>query len=170
MSKLLEIKLYGNEILKKIAEPVNELTPEIKELIENMIHTMYLTEGIGLAAPQVGVSLRIVVIDYQYSKSGEKNPLVLVNPEFIEFSGETVSEEGCLSLPNVFADVTRFECVKLKYYDINMEERLITAEDVFSIVLQHEIDHLNGVLFVDKLSSIKRMSLAFKLNRIKNIS
>ena len=166
MSKVLEVKIYGDEILKQIASPISEITNEISELISDMIETMYHKDGIGIAAPQVGVSVRIIVCDYEYSKTGEKKPIVYINPEIIEFDGDITSEEGCLSVPNVFADVTRFSAIKIKYLDINMKEQIVVAEDTQAVVLQHEIDHLNGILFVDKVSKLKRMALSFKLNKL----
>ena len=166
MAKLLEIKLYGCDILKEIAEPVKEMTSELQSFIEDMIFTMYYSEGIGLAAPQVGLKKRIIVCDCEYSKTGQKNPLIIINPEFTEYSGEFLAEEGCLSIPNIFADVVRFKYITLKYFDQELKEQIISAEDVFATVIQHEYDHLNGVLFIDKVNSLKKMSFGFKLNRI----
>ena len=162
----LYVRVYGDEILKQKSENVIEMTTEFKDFINELISIMYEKDGIGIAAPQVGVLKRVVIVDCEHSKTGNKNPIVLINPEFLEYSGDQVSEEGCLSVPGVYANVNRFNDIKLKYLDIDMKEHILTANDTFSIVLQHEIDHLDGILFVDKLNPIKRMALSFKLNRI----
>ena len=169
MTKLLEVKLHGCETLKNIAEPVSEVTPDLKSFISDMIFTMYENDGVGIAAPQVGLSKRIFICDYDYSKSKKKNPQVIINPEFIEFSGEQTSEEGCLSFPNIFVEVVRFKNVKMKYFDIDMKEKVIEADDVYATILQHELDHLNGVVLVNKMSPIKKMATSFKLNRLNDI-
>ncbi|MCL2064318.1 MAG: peptide deformylase [Candidatus Cloacimonetes bacterium] len=166
MSNKLEIKLYGCEVLRKKSEPVDEITPELKQFIDDLIYTMYENDGIGIAAPQVGVSKRIFVCDKDYSTTDVKNPVVLINPEFISYQDDQISEEGCLSFPNVFAEVVRFKKVKIQYFDLEMKEQFIETEGVYATVLQHEFDHLNGVHFIDKLSPIKKMTLGFKLNRI----
>jgi peptide deformylase len=166
MPNLLEIKLLGCNVLKKIAEPVESLTDELKSLIEDLIHTMYETDGVGIAAPQVGVSKRIFICDPEYHKTEIKKPIVLINPEFVEYEGEYSAEEGCLSVPNVFEKIKRFEKVTIKFTDPDWKEQTITAENTFAVILQHEYDHLNGIMFVDKLSPIRKMALGFKLNRI----
>jgi peptide deformylase len=162
----MRVKTYGCEVLRKIAEPVSEMTPEIESFIEDLVHTMYETEGVGIAAPQVGLSKRIFACDPQYSETGVKKPIVCINPEFIKYDGERVSEEGCLSIPDVFEKVKRFEKVEMQYRDLKWNLISIEAEDVFATILQHELDHLNGVSFVDKLTPIRKMALGFKLNRI----
>ena len=166
MPNLLEVKLYGSEVLRRKAEPVTEITESIKNLVSDMLHTMYQTEGVGLAAPQVGVSLRIFVCDPEYSKTEKRNPIVLINPEYMEFGGEYDAEEGCLSVPGIFEDIFRFNRVKIKYKDLEWRDNQIEAEETFSVILQHEYDHLDGKTFVDKLSQIRKMANAFKLNRI----
>jgi len=166
MSNLLQIKLYGCDVLKKIAEPVTELTPELRSIIEVMLDTMYENDGIGIAAPQIGLSKRIIIIDYDFSKTGVKNPTILINPELIGFDGERTSEEGCLSLPNIYAEVVRYKYIKMKYLDIEMNEKTIDVEDIFATILQHEYDHLNGVLFVEKIGALKKMTIGLKLNRL----
>ena len=166
MPQLLEIKLYGSEILKKIADPVTEITQEIKDLIEDMFHTMYHNDGVGLAAPQVGVSKRIIICDPDYTKTANRRPLVLINPEFTKYAGEYEVEEGCLSVPGIFEEVIRFKEVKIKFKDLDWKDQEITAEDTFAVILQHEFDHLEGKTFVDKLCQIRKMANGFKLNRI----
>ena len=166
MPNLMKIKTYGCEVLKKIAEPVSELTPDMVSFIDDLIFTMYQTEGVGIAAPQVGLSKRIFVCDPQYSESGVKQHLVCINPEFIKYEGERISEEGCLSVPEVFEKVKRFNKVEIQFRDMKWNLNTIVAEDIFATILQHELDHLNGVSFVDKITPLRKMALGFKLNRI----
>jgi len=166
MPNLLQVKLYGCDVLKKIAEPVEEMTSELKAFIDDLIFTMYQSDGVGIAAPQVGVSKRIFVCDYQYAKTKTKSPLVCINPELLEFDGEIMSEEGCLSVPNIVEKIRRFDTIKMSYFDMNMKQHIITANDLFATILQHELDHLNGIYLVDRLSQIRRMALGFRLNRI----
>jgi len=168
MPRKLEIKLYGCSVLTEKAKPVEQLNEETQNLIDDMISTLYFTDGVGLAAPQIGISQRIFVCDPEYHKTEEKNALVFINPEFIEYSGEQEYEEGCLSIPNVYEKVIRFEKVKIKYRDRTWTENILEAEDTFAVILQHEFDHLEGKLFVDQLSKIQKMTIAFKLNKIKN--
>ena len=167
--KTLEIKYYGCEVLKQISLPVTDLTPEINIFIEDLINTMYENEGVGIAAPQVGVLKRIFICDFQYSETNIRKPLILINPEILDFKEEQESDEGCLSIPDVFSKVNRFKYIKMKYLDLNMKEQIIEANDINATILQHELDHLNGILFIDKLNSIKKMSVAFKLNKIQLI-
>jgi len=166
MPNLMQIKKFGCEILKKTAEPVEEITPELESFIDDLIHTMYHKEGVGIAAPQVGLSKRIFVCDPQYTENKEKKPLVFINPEFVKYEGEKVSEEGCLSVPDIFEKVKRFDKVEMQYRDLQWNLKSIEAEDVLATILQHELDHLNGISFIDKLAPIRRMALGFKLNRI----
>ena len=165
-TKQLEIKLYGCQILHQKAEPVSQMTPEISALIDNMIYTMYEVRGCGLAAPQVGVPLRIFVCDADYSQEQGRDPMVFVNPEFIEFEGETTYEEGCLSFPDVYEKVKRFKVITLKYRDKNFKEHTLTATETLGIIIQHETDHLNGILLVDKMNPLGKMAQAFKLAKI----
>jgi len=166
MADILEIKYYGCNILTQKTAMVDAVTPEIRQLINNMIATMYDADGVGLAAPQVGVPLSIFVCDPLFAKDGERHPIVFINPLFIEYTGETIFEEGCLSFPNVFEQVKRFEEVKLRYRDIDFVERFYEASGKTAIILQHETDHLNGIILTDKMNPIRKMAHAFKLNRI----
>jgi len=166
MPNVLKIKTYGCEVLKKVAEPVEALTPEIIGFIEDLIYTMYSTEGVGIAAPQVGKSVRIFVCDPYYGENVKRKPIVLINPEYVKYEGEKITEEGCLSIPNVFEKIKRFEKVEVKYKDEKWNSHTLIAEDILATVLQHEIDHLNGILLTDKLNQLRKMALGFKLNRI----
>ncbi len=138
------IREIGDEILTKTAKEVTELTPKITELIDDMFDTMYAANGVGLAAPQVGIRKRIVVID-----CGDQ-PLVLINPEILETSGSQTGNEGCLSVPGKVGIVTRPNYAKVKALDENFEEYIVEGEELLARCLCHEIDHLNGILYVDK--------------------
>ena len=141
---LRNIRILGDEILKKQAKEVTEMTPKIEELIDDMFETMYDANGCGLAAPQVGIRKRIVVID-----CGDQ-PLVLINPEIHETSGEQTGQEGCLSVPGKVGIVTRPNYAKVKALDENMDEIIVEGTELLARCLCHEIDHLNGIMYVDK--------------------
>ena len=133
------IRVLGDEILRKKAKEITEVTPRIQELIDDMFETMYDADGVGLAAPQVGIRKRLVVID-----CGEE-PLVLINPVILETSGEQTGQEGCLSVPNKVGIVTRPNYAKVKAYDENMQEYIIEGTELLARCLCHEIDHLDGL-------------------------
>lgn len=160
---LLPIRLYPDPVLRKVARPVTAADmDEVRALVPSMLATMYKAPGIGLAATQVGNLLRVMVADV--SPEGEHHPLVLINPELISHSTETATQqEGCLSIPDQYADVTRPARVKMRYEDMTGAKQEIEAEGLLSACLQHELDHLNGVLFVDYLSALKRNMLLRKL-------
>ena len=162
---ILNILKYPDPVLKRKAEHVTQITDDVRRLIDDMAETMYAAPGVGLAAPQIGRSVRVIVIDIN-SKEGENRELIpLINPEIIEQSGETVWEEGCLSVPDYTADVRRAERVIVKGLDRNGKEEVIVGEGFLSIVFQHEIDHLNGMLFIDLLGLIKRDLIRRKLRK-----
>ena len=142
---LRKIRVEGDEVLTKVSRPVEKMTPRIHDLIEDMLDTMYDAMGVGLAAPQVGMLKRIVVIDV-----GE-GPIVLINPEIIETSGEQTGEEGCLSVPGKWGIVTRPSYVKVRALNEEMEEFEIEGEGLLARAFCHEIDHLSGHLYVDKV-------------------
>ncbi|HHN64529.1 MAG TPA: peptide deformylase [Nitrospirae bacterium] len=152
---VLEIKRYPDPVLKKKALPVEELNGELQGLIDSMIETMYAAPGIGLAAPQVGESKRLIVVDV--STREEKHPLiVLINPVIVSVEGKIDSEEGCLSVPGYTSTIRRSERVLVKGVDREGRPVEIEATGLLSRVLQHEIDHLDGILFIDRLSPIKK--------------
>ena len=152
---LLEIKTYPARILKQKALPVTGIDDELQVLIDDMIETMYDAPGVGLAAPQVGVSKRLAVIDI--SAKEETVPLlVLINPVILHQEGEIEFEEGCLSIPDYTAKVKRSESLVLKALDRTGREVEIETGGLLSIAIQHELDHLDGILFIDRLSPIKR--------------
>lgn len=161
-AETLPILLVPDPRLRAKAKPVEPGDPRIPALAEKMLATMYKANGLGLAAPQVGELLRLVVLDVRPEDRNE--PMVLVNPEIVAASRETaVREEGCLSLPGQFADVARPRAVKVRWQDLAGARREIEAEGLLGVCLQHEIDHLNGVLFVDHLSALKRHMILRKL-------
>ena len=149
---VLKVRKYGDPLLRRRAAPVREVTPEIRKIVDDMIETMYDEVGIGLAAPQVGISLRLMVV------GDEKTPdaRALVNPVIAEQGGEVTAEEGCLSLPGIFAPVTRAEWVKLEAQDLDGKSVSIRARGLTARVFQHEMDHLDGVLFIDRLDPVTR--------------
>ena len=151
---LLTILEYPDPRLRTRARPVERVTPELRQLAADMLETMYAAPGIGLAATQVDVHVRLLVMDV----SEEKNsPLVLINPEIVWSSEEKrVYDEGCLSIPDYYAEVERPDRVRVKFRDLDGTEREIEADGLLSTCIQHEIDHLNGVLFIDHLSKLKR--------------
>src|SRR3984957_5777135 len=162
-ARLLPIRIVPDPVLRKTARAVTpEDDAELRELIPQMFATMYAAPGIGLAAPQIGVLLRLVVIDIAPEKI--PSPIVLINPEIAAVSEALAArEEGCLSLPEQYAEVTRPAWVKVKYQDEHGAKKEIEGEGLLAACLQHEIDHLNGVLFVDYLSALKRNMLLRKL-------
>ncbi len=140
-----QIRYYGDPLLRKVSREITEIDDRIKTLLEDMLDTMYEEEGVGLAAPQVGVLRRAIVIDI-----GD-GPLKLINPEIIYEEGENIDVEGCLSVPNKAGKVKRPEKVKVKYLDVSGEENIIEGTGLLAKALCHEIDHLEGILFVDKM-------------------
>ena len=140
---LREIRIQGDPVLNKVCRPVETLTPRLQELIDDMLDTMYEAQGVGLAAPQVGVLRRIVVIDV-----GE-GPIVMINPEILETSGEQHGMEGCLSVPGKAAEVTRPNYVKAKALNENMEEFIIEGEELLARAICHELDHLDGHMYTE---------------------
>ena len=139
---LRQIRIMGDEKLEKVCRPVTEMTPRTRELIGDMLDTMYDANGVGLAAPQVGILKRIVVIDV-----GE-GPIVMVNPEILETSGEQTGQEGCLSLPGQAGIVTRPNYVKVKAFDVNMQEYVLEGTELLARAICHECDHLDGIMYV----------------------
>ena len=151
--------------LKRVAKPVETVDDRVRQLMDDMLETMYDAPGIGLAAPQVGVLERVVVVDIGRDE-GESEPLRLANPEVVWRSEETAAyEEGCLSLPEHYAEVLRPAQVKVRYVDYDNEIREIEADGLLATCIQHEIDHLNGVLFVDHISALKRNMILRKLQK-----
>ena len=152
---ILHICTYPEEILRQPAEPVTDIDEEVVRLVDHMAETMYSAPGIGLAATQVGVAKQVLVADTAARKP-ESELIVLINPEIVAAEGEVLFEEGCLSVPDYQAEVKRHERITVRGLNLKGEEVEIEAEGLLAIVLQHEIDHLNGILFIDRLSKLKR--------------
>jgi len=154
---VLEVLQFPDPRLRRRAEPVEKVTDELRQLAADMLETMYDEPGIGLAAPQVGVSLRLAVVDTHWSEEGaERSPLVLVNPEIVEREGRLVWTEGCLSVPDFSAEVERAERVVLRALDLEGRELVEEASGLRAVCFQHELDHLDGVLFIDRIGRLKR--------------
>ena len=164
---ILPILTAPDPRLKLVAKSVAKVDAQVRRLMNDMLDTMYGSIGIGLAAPQVGVTQRIIVLDV--ARDGEKaRPLRIANPEIVWRSAETtVANEGCLSLPEHYADVSRAAAIKLRYLDHENEIRELDAEGLLATCIQHEIDHLDGVLFVDHISALKRGMILRKLTKAK---
>ncbi len=169
VAKVLPIRIYGDPSLRKKCEPVKEIEEKLKNFIANMILTMYEKDGVGLAAPQVGVNLCIFVVDPEWSKTDQKNPRVFINPKFISMDGIDIDEEGCLSLPEISADVKRANKIILEALDLNGKLIRYEAEGFFARALQHEYDHIDGVLFIDRISKLKLLSLKWKLKALEQL-
>lgn len=169
---LLPIYAYGQPVLKKVAEDITPDYPGLQELIENMWKTMYNAEGVGLAAPQIGKSIRLFVVDtVQMMKEGKEDEgikKVFINAHKVEEAGEPWTyEEGCLSIPDIRGDVERPAQLKLRYMDENFEEQEIILNGINARVVQHEYDHIDGILFTELLKPIKKRMIKRKLDSIK---
>ncbi|HYH36793.1 MAG TPA: peptide deformylase [Azospirillum sp.] len=162
---LLPILVAPHPVLKQTAKPVAKVDARIARLMDDMVETMYDAQGIGLAAPQIGVLERVIVVDV-HEKDEPANPIRMANPEIVWASDELVPcEEGCLSVPEHYAEVTRPKAVRVRYLDQQNEIRELEADGMLATCIQHEIDHLNGVLFVDHLSMLKRNMILRKLQK-----
>ncbi len=164
----MEIRIYPDEVLKKQAEKVEEFNEEIRNIVNQMFETMYKRGGLGLAGNQVGILKRIVVIDLDAGKEREgKNQIVLINPEIVTMEGEQLNQEGCLSLPGLYKKVKRAAYVKVKAQNVDGEDFEIEGEDLLARALQHEIDHLNGIVFIDRLSPLQRRLALQRYKKLK---
>lgn len=165
----LTILTYPDPVLSKVAEPVTEFNADLARTVKDMLFTMYHAPGIGLAAPQIGKSLRLFVLDVDYDREevttaeGKEevrltgfNPMVFINPVITGTSGTTTYEEGCLSVPGVYEEVKRHKSIHVKFQDLEGKFHEINADDMLSICIQHENDHLDGVVFIERLSNLKK--------------
>ena len=156
-----------NEILRQVSKPVPSVGNEERKLMDDMLETMYAANGIGLAAIQIGIPKRIIVMDI--SKDGEKNPMYFVNPIIENKDKEkTTYEEGCLSVPDYFAEVDRPKYCEVEYLDYNGKNKILEADGLLATCIQHEMDHLEGILFIDYLSKLKKTMIVKKLSKRKN--
>ena len=162
---VLSIRIYGDPVLRKRAKEITRVDERLRKLASEMLRTLKDAGGIGLAATQVGEELRMFVVDRSQFQL-EDSPLIVINPAIVDSCGEQTEEEGCLSLPGTYADVTRPLELTVKGMDLDEKEIVIEAKGTLSRVLAHEIDHLDGVLFVDHLGSLKRRLLSKKLSQL----
>ncbi len=158
---ILKVRRYGDPLLRRKADPIPAVTPEIKELIADMVETMYDQVGLGLAAPQVGIPLRLIVVDD--GKGGGARPLI--NPAITARHGSVEGEEGCLSIPGIFAPVVRAERVTVEALDSHGSPLRMEASGLLARVIQHEIDHLDGILFIDRLDKVTRDRIKRKIKK-----
>lgn len=147
---------YPEPVLRQETAPITVFDDSLKQLAEDMADTMYDAPGIGLAAPQIGESVKLIVVDISKDRENEREYMTLANPKIVEHDGFQLDEEGCLSVPELTSKVKRYKKITVFYQDPEGNPQQLTAEDRFAVVLQHEIDHLNGILFIDHLSSLKR--------------
>jgi peptide deformylase len=161
---VLEILHYPHPILKKKSQPIQKIDEAIHKLVGDMVETMYAAPGVGLAAPQVGQPLQLAVVDISRADQ-PKNPMVLINPEIVVTDGECTWEEGCLSVPDCIEEVKRSKKVVVRCQDLEGNPVEIAGEDLLAVALQHEIDHLNGILFIDRVSPLKRDLFRKKLKK-----
>ncbi|MHB8707996.1 MAG: peptide deformylase [Desulfuromonadales bacterium] len=163
---ILRIRHYPDPVLKQKAERITEFDAGLHRLASDMLETMYAAPGVGLAAPQVGISQRLIVLDCS-PKEGDRQPLVAVNPEILTREGECCEEEGCLSVPEYYAKVVRSEQVQVRFQELDGTVRQVEADGLWAVCFQHEIDHLDGILFVDRLSPLKRSLFRKKYQKIQ---
>jgi peptide deformylase len=161
-----EIVKYPDPILQKPTEPVTEFNEELRALVDDMFESMYAAHGIGLAAPQIGISKRITVIDLSFQKNPEEK-IVLINPEIIHKQGKQNEEEGCLSLPEIREKVSRAEKVRVRAQDVNGKWFELDGDELLARAFQHEIDHLDGILFIFRVSALKRDLLLRKIRKMQ---
>jgi peptide deformylase len=164
----LPLFIYDDQILRRKAKPVRQVDDDLRKLAADMMETMHLDHGIGLAANQVGSLQRIIVVDVSdMEETPEVPPLVMLNPEVLREEGSWVMEEGCLSIPDIREEVERPELIRVRFKDLDFKNHEVEAAGILSRVILHEIDHLNGVLFIDRLGAVKRKLLRGRLNKIR---
>ena len=166
MGKIHEVVKYPDPVLAKRGEEVTIFDASLKKLVNEMFESMYVAQGIGLAAPQINISKRITVIDVSFKKN-PKDKIVLINPEIVDRTGKQLEEEGCLSLPDIREKVSRAEWVKVKAQDENGVFFEIEGTELLGRCMQHEIDHLDGILFIDRLSRLKRELVLRKIKKLQ---
>jgi peptide deformylase len=157
---VLQVRRYGDPILRQKAAPVAEVTPEVQRIIADMVETMYHQVGIGLAAPQVGIPIRLILVD-----DGSRGPRAFINPAILERRGSIRGEEGCLSIPGIFGEVERSEWIRVEATDAEGQLIAFEARGLQARVIQHEMDHLDGVLFIDRLPPVTRDRIKKKIQK-----
>ncbi len=163
----MNIVYYPDPALRRGGKPITEITPELRETAKSMLELMYAYKGVGLAAPQVGLELNLLVLNPSGDKQDDQEELVLINPKITARSGTDFAEEGCLSFPGIYADVERHMEIEVEYQDLGDEPRKLKSDDFLARIIQHELDHLTGVLFVDRLSSIEKLQVRGKLQELE---
>jgi peptide deformylase len=158
---ILSVRKYGDPTLRRRAAAVGEITPEIHRIVADMVETMYDEAGIGLAAPQVGIPLRLIVVNDEATREAR----ALVNPALVDQNGQVTAEEGCLSIPGVFAPVTRAAWVRVEAHDLAGRPTTLEGGGLLARVLQHELDHLDGILFIDRLDPVARDRIKRKIKK-----
>lgn len=165
---LKEIITIPDPVLRENCSPIEDITPELKTLMQDMLETMYDAPGVGLAAPQINIPIRLIVMDAAQKEDDEKEPIIMINPKILSSSDEfSLYEEGCLSIPEYFAEIERPAIVKVGYRDEEGKEQERECEGLLGTVVQHEIDHLDGVLFIDYLSKLRRDRVIKKFAKAK---
>ncbi len=166
---ILDIIKAPDPLLRRVSSPVERIDAELKRLVDDMFATMYKAPGVGLAAVQVGVARRLLVMDIVKNDTDPKNPIAMLNPEIVEVIGDELRmhEEGCLSIPDVYAELERPNKVRVRYLDMSGKTVERVCQDMLATVVQHELDHLNGKLFIDHLSKLKRDIIIKKLVKAK---
>ncbi|OQX71962.1 MAG: peptide deformylase [Candidatus Cloacimonas sp. 4484_275] len=168
-AQILPVRLYGDKTLRLKAKEVTEFDENLRNFVADLTATMYAKDGVGLAAPQVGISLRIFVVDPDWFKEGgKKNPHVFINPKFKEFVGSATNEEGCLSLPGIFEKVTRAEKIIVEAFNEHGKKFSVEADGLFGRAIQHEYDHLDGILFIDKIAKLRKIFIKKFLKEIES--
>jgi len=164
---LLQLRYYGDSVLEIPCEPVKEVDSEVVSLIDSMVETMHYEDGVGLAAPQIGVTKRIIVIDISRGQL-KKELVVLVNPEILDKSSETiVLKEGCLSFPDIDANVERPKSIKIRALDRNGQEFQLEANNMLARIIEHEIDHLDGILFTERMTRLEKELITGRLRKLR---
>ena len=162
-----KIVQYPEPVLREKAKKITRFDEELRNLIDDMAETMYDAPGVGLAAPQVAESIQLIVVDISVDEENQSY-MVLINPKITEAEGKQTDEEGCLSVPELTSNVNRFKKISVEFQDIEGKEQQLETEDRFAVILQHEIDHLKGILFIDHLSSLKRNLYKKKVKKMMN--
>jgi len=160
-----EIKIFPDPVLREKSRPVILFDEDLRNLVEDMVDTMYLRDGVGLAAPQVGEGLRVVTIDPRVSTEEEKKPLILINPEIVQKEGDIVWNEGCLSFPGIYEEIKRADRVVVNAQDLAGVKFTVEGEGLLAVALQHEIDHLEGILIFDYMSFIRKKLVRRELKK-----
>ena len=177
---LLPIYTYPETVLSQMAKPVTVFDAKLEQLVKDMLYTMYHAPGIGLAAPQIGLSERMFVVDVEYDREEvtrpdgttdmeyiNLRPMVFINPKFKDKAGNCIGKEGCLSVPDIYEEVERFETLTVEYQDLKGKKHTLEADEMLAICLQHENDHLDGIVFIDRLSPLKKKFFKSKLIKEK---